>query len=335
MPFGCIIAVSCVEKGVIMISDLIFSANVVVPIFLLIMLGYALTRLKLWDEHFLKIANNVCFKCLLPVLLFYNVATANIFEVFNGKLILYVCLCACLLCGALFLIVPIFVKDNKRRGVMIQGTFRSNFLLFGVPLGLSIGGTAGSVLAAVVASFYVPVINMLSVISLYVFSDAKGKNLKSALLGIVKNPLIIGGVSGLIFSLIRNSIGFELPVIVDSTLFNIKSTATPLAFLILGGDLKFNNMLKNVKISIFSVLGKTVLIPAVMLTISAFLGFDPLEMAILVAVFATPNAVSSYAMARNYEADHELAGEIITLGTLLSVLTIFAFITITKTFGLI
>ena len=318
-----------------MISDLIFSANVVVPIFLLIMLGYALTRLKLWDEHFLKIANNVCFKCLLPVLLFYNVATANIFEVFNGKLILYVCLCACLLCGALFLIVPIFVKDNKRRGVMIQGTFRSNFLLFGVPLGLSIGGTAGSVLAAVVASFYVPVINMLSVISLYVFSDAKGKNLKSALLGIVKNPLIIGGVSGLIFSLIRNSIGFELPVIVDSTLFNIKSTATPLAFLILGGDLKFNNMLKNVKISIFSVLGKTVLIPAVMLTISAFLGFDPLEMAILVAVFATPNAVSSYAMARNYEADHELAGEIITLGTLLSVLTIFAFITITKTFGLI
>ncbi len=318
-----------------MLGDLIFSANVVVPIFLLIMLGYALTRLKVWDEHFLKIANNVCFKCLLPVLLFYNVATANIFEVFNGKLILYVCLCACVLCGALFLIVPLFVKDNKRRGVMIQGTFRSNFLLFGVPLGLSIGGPAGSVLAAVVASFYVPVINMLSVISLYAFSDAKGKNLKSALLGIVKNPLVIGGVSGLIFSLIRNSIGFELPVIVDSTLFNIKSTATPLAFLILGGDLKFNNMLRNVKISIFSVLGKTVIIPAVMLTISALLGFDRLEMAILVAVFATPNAVSSYAMARNYEADHELAGEIITLGTLLSIFTIFAFITITKSFGLI
>lgn len=318
-----------------MLSDLIFSANVVVPIFLLIMLGYALTRLKLWDEHFLKIANNVCFKCLLPVLLFYNVATANIFEVFNGKLILYVCLCACALCGVLFLIVPLFVKDNKRRGVMIQGTFRSNFLLFGVPLGLSIGGNAGAVLAAVVASFYVPVINMLSVISLYVFSDAEGKNLKSALLGIVKNPLIIGGVSGLVFSLIRNSIGFELPVIVDTTLFNIKSTATPLAFLILGGDLKFNNMLKNVKVSLFSVLGKIVLIPAVMLTISALLGFDRLEMAILVAVFATPNAVSSYAMARNYEADHELAGEIITLGTLLSVFTIFAFITITKSFGLI
>ena len=314
-------------------ADLIFSANVVVPIFLLIILGYFLTRIKLWDGHFLKVANEVCFKCLLPVLLFYNVATANIFEVFNLKLIVYVCLCACLLCGLLFLIVPIFVKDKKRRGVMIQGTFRSNFLLFGVPLGLSIGGNEGAVLAAVVASFYVPVINMLSVISLYAFSEAENKNIKSALLGIVKNPLIIGGVSGLIFSLIRNSIGFEMPAILDTTLFNIKSAATPVAFLILGGDLKFGNMLRNVKFSALSVLGKTVIIPALMLTISSFLGFNKLEMAILVAVFATPNAVSSYAMARNYEADYELAGEIITLGTLLSVVTMFIFITMAKSFG--
>ena len=316
-----------------MLQDLLFSANVIVPIFLLILLGYALTRLKVWDARFLKIANDVCFKCLLPVLLFYNVASANIFEVFNGKLIIYVCLCACVVCGALFAVVPLFIDSNKRRGVIIQGTFRSNFLLFGVPLGLSIGGEAGAVLAAVVASFYVPVINMLSVISLYVFSKAKDKNLKAALLGILKNPLIIGGVSGLLFSLIRNSIGFEIPTMLDTTLSNIKSTATPLAFLILGGDLKFGNMLRNIKYSLISVLGKIVLIPAVMLPVSAFLGFGKLEMAILVAVFATPNAVSSYAMARNYEADYELAGEIITLGTLLSIFTIFIFITIVKGLG--
>ena len=313
-----------------MLGDLLFSANVVVPIFLLIMLGYVLTRIKLWDANFLKIANEVCFKCFLPVLLFHNVASANIFEVFNGKLIIYACLCACVLCGLLFLIVPLFIKDKKRRGVMIQGTFRSNFLLFGVPLGLSIGGASGSVLAAVVAAFYVPVINMLSVISLYAFSDAENKSLKSALLGIVKNPLVIGGVSGLLFSLGRNLIGFEIPVMIDTTLVNIKSIATPFAFLILGGDLKFGNMLRNIKVSIFSVVGRIILIPAIMIPVSYLLGFDQLEMAILIAVFATPNAVSSYAMARNYEADHELAGEIITLSTLFSIFTIFVFITIAK-----
>ena len=316
-----------------MLDNLLFSANVVVPIFLLIMLGYVLTRLKLWDGHFLKIANDLCFKCLLPVLLFYNVATANILEVFNGRLILYVCLCGTLICGILFLIVPLFIKDKKRRGVMIQGTFRSNFLLFGVPLGLSIGGPSGAVLAAVVASFYVPLINVLSVISLYVFSEAEHKSLKSALLGIVKNPLVIGGVSGLLFSLVRNLIGFEIPMMLDSTLSNIKVAATPLAFLILGGDLKLGSMLRNVKVSIFSVVGKIIIIPAIMLPLSALIGFNRLEMAILLAVFATPNAVSSYAMARNYEADYDLAGEIITLGTLLSLFTIFVFITITKSVG--
>ena len=314
-------------------ADLLFSANVVVPIFLLIMLGYGLTRLKLWDAHFLKVANEVCFKCLLPVLLFYNVATANIFEVFNGRLIIYACLCAVAICGALFLIVPLFVKDLKRRGVMIQGTFRSNFLLFGVPLGMSIGGASGAVLAAVVASFYVPVINMLSVVSLYAFSDAKDKSLKAAFIGILKNPLVIGGVSGLLFSLIRNWIGFEIPVMLDDTLSKLTSAATPLAFLILGGDLKFGSMLRNVRFSIFSVLGKILIVPAIMLPLSAALGFDKLEMAILVAVFATPNAVSSYAMARNYEADYDLAGEIITLGTLLSIITMFFFITLAKSLG--
>ena len=317
-----------------MLENLLFSAEVIVPIFALIMLGYALTRLKIWDAHFLKVANNLCFKVLLPVLLFYNVATADIFEVFKGKLILYACLCACGLCGALFLIVPLFVKDKKRRGVMIQGTFRSNFLLFGVPLGSSIAAASGETLAAVVAAFYVPVINMLSVISLYAFSDAENKSLKSALLGIVKNPLVIGGMSGLLFSLVRNSIGFTLPTMLDDTLSKIMVSATPLAFLILGGDLKFGNMLRNVKFSMLSVLGKTVLIPLIMLPVSYYLfGFNQLEMAILLAVFATPNAVSSYAMARNYEADYDLAGEIVTLSTLCSLFTIFVFITLTKSLG--
>ena len=318
-----------------MLQDLLFSANVIMPIFFLIVIGYMLTQWKVWDKHFLKVANDVAFKAFLPVLLFYNVATANIFEVFDGKLIAYSCACVCLICGLLFIIVPIFIKDPKRRGVMIQGTFRSNFLLFGVPLGLSIGGEAGAVLAAVLASFYVPVINMLSTIALYVYSDAENKNLKSALIGIVTNPLIIGGVSGLIFSLIRNSIGFTIPTMIDTTLANIKGIATPFAFLILGGDLKLDNLLNNIKVSIFSVLGRTIIIPAIMLFVSAKLGFNQLQMGILIAVFATPNAVSSYAMARNYEADYDLAGEIVTLSTIFSVVTMFIFITICKGQGLI
>ena len=80
-------------------------------------------------------------------------------------------------------------------------------------------------------------------------------------------------------------------------------------------------------------LGKILILPAAMLALSAALGFNKLEMAILIAVFATPNAVSSYAMARSYEADYDLAGEIITLGTLLSIFTMFGFITVARSFS--
>ena len=119
----------------------------------------------------------------------------------------------------------------------------------------------------------------------------------------------------------------------DETLQDITSLATPFAFLILGGDLKLNNMLRDVKATLFSVIGKIMVIPAIMLPVSALLGFNQLEMAIVLAIFATPNAVSSYAMARNYKADYELAGEIVTLSTLLSILTIFIYVTVCKSFG--
>ena len=318
-----------------MIENLMFSANVILPIFFLIVIGYVLSRLELWNEYFLKIANDLAFKCFLPVLLFYNVATANIFEVIDVPLIAFACISVCLLCACLFILVPIFVKDKKRIGVIIQGTFRSNFLLFGVPLGLSIGGESGAVLAAVLAAFYVPVINMLSTIALYVYSDAEDKSIKSALIGIISNPLIIGGIAGLIFSIVRNSLNLELPVFIDSTLIQIKGIATPFAFMILGGDLKLTNLLNNIKLSLFAVVGKIIIIPAIMLSICISIGFNPLQMGILLAVYATPNAVSSYAMARNYEADYDLAGEIVTLSTVLSIITMFIFITICKSMGVI
>ena len=106
---------------------------------------------------------------------------------------------------------------------------------------------------------------------------------------------------------------------IDTTISSIKTIATPFAFMVLGGDLKFKSIFKNIRFSMISVIGKILVIPAIMLPVSYFLGFNQLEMAILLAVFATPNAVSSYAMARSYEADHELAGEIITIGTLFSI----------------
>lgn len=319
-------------------SDLLFSFNIIMPIFLLLMLGYYLNRIQLFTPHFLEIANNFTFKVLLPVLLFTNVFTTDIQSAFNLRLVAFSVVGVVLIFLCLLVIVPCFEKDKKRIGVLIQGIFRSNFILFGVPLSLAMYGEAGAAQASVVAACYVPVINILSTLSLYIFSDKPGKSIKKCLVGVVTNPLVIGGFSGIVCSLLRGSLGLPIeafPEFPITTLEYIKGSATPLAFIVLGADLKFSSMFNHMKYMLIGCGGRLVVIPVIGLSIAYMLGFRNLEFAILIAVLATPNAVSSYAMARNFEADYELAGELVAASTIFSIVTMFIFIYVSRMLGLI
>lgn len=325
------------ERGMCM-ADLIFSFNIIMPIFLLLMLGYYLKKIKMFDDNFLAIANNFTFKVLLPVLLFTNVFTTDILSAFNLRLVLFAVIGVILIFLCLLVLVPMFEKDKKKIGVMIQGIFRSNFILFGVPLSLAMYGEQGAAQASVVAACYVPVINILSTLSLYIFSEQEGKSIKKCLIGVVSNPLVIGGFSGILCSLIRGSLGVSvesIPPFVITTLEYIKGSATPLAFIILGADLKFDSMFNHMKYMLVGCGGRLVVIPVLGLLVAYLMNYRGLEFAILIAVLATPNAVSSYAMARNFEADYEIAGELVAASTIFSIITMFLFIYASRLLGLI
>ena len=100
-------------------------------------LGYLLVNYtSLADRKLTKQANAIVFKIFLPCMLFYNVYQSDIgAEIHSriklciwaagGLLILFVLLC---------LIVPKVVKQENQQGVVIQGIFRSNYVIFGVAL---------------------------------------------------------------------------------------------------------------------------------------------------------------------------------------------------------
>jgi predicted permease len=316
-------------------SDLIFSFNIIMPIFILIFLGYFLKRIKLFSDDFLKVANDFTFKVLLPVLLFNNVFNSDIIHAFNIKLVACSVISVITIFLILLLIVPLFVKDKKRTSVLIQGIFRSNFILFGVPLSESMFGAQGGAIAAVVAAIYVPVINILSTLVLFIYSDAPDKSLKKVFMGVISNPLVLGGFLGIIASLLKGALNFELPYFASKALSDIKIVASPFAFIILGADLKFKSLLGNIKTVLIGTIGKLVIIPLTFLLISYFIGFSGLEFAVLIAIFATPNAVSSYAMAIKYRADSKLAGELVIASTIFSIVTMFAFIYLSRYLGII
>lgn len=175
-------------------ENMIISFNVVVPLFLNILLGYILKITKLWDEHTLKVMNKAVFKSFLPILLFYNVYNTDLKSGLNPKLMIFASSCVFIMFLLLCLLVPLFEKENKRRGVIIQGIFRSNFVLFGLPVAISLFGEEDIGIPSILIATIVPTYNFLAVITLEIFRGGK-INIKKIIKGIITNPLIISSLA--------------------------------------------------------------------------------------------------------------------------------------------
>ena len=125
-------------------ENLILSLNVVLPLFITMSLGYFLKSLNMFDNNTLDTMNNITFKSFLPMLLFYNIYKTDLQGVFNLKLMIFSATCVIALYLILYLIVPLIEKDNKKRGALLQGLFRSNFVIFGIPITESLFGSEKS-----------------------------------------------------------------------------------------------------------------------------------------------------------------------------------------------
>lgn len=311
-------------------DNIIISFNVVFPLFLIIALGYLLKKINLWDDHTIKIMNNTAFKSFLPILLFYNVYKTNLQSGLNLKLMVFASSCVIISFIVLCICVPIFEKENKRRGVLIQGIFRSNFVLFGLPIAISLFGENNTGVTSILIAVIVPIYNFLAVITLEIFRGGK-ISFKKIIKGIVTNPLIIASLLGVLMLILD----WELPYVIEKTVSDLSKVGTPLALAILGGSFEFKSIYSHIKQLIFGVIGKLILIPGIFIPIGVALGFRGLELGTLITIFGAPGAVSSFTMAQQMDADGELAGQLVVFTSLFSIITMFFWIFITKEFGYI
>lgn len=310
-------------------ENLIFSVNVVLPIFLLMCIGAFLHKIKIFNDEFLEKGNNFAFKALLPTLVFNNIYQSQISEEVNIKLILFAICIVLGIIGIMFLIVPKFEKDNKNISIIIQGFYRSNFVLFGVPLSSNLFGDSNLAVVTTLVAIIIPIYNFMAVIILDWYSNDKSDYKKTAV-NILKNPLIIGSAMGIIASVLN----IRLPVFLEETVSDVAKTATPFALMILGGDIKVGNIKNNLNYIIIVSIGKLLVLPAVVMAAAVFLGYRGVELGALFSMVSPSVAVSSYTMAQQYDCNYELAGQLVFVTTLLSPLTIFLFIFFLKTAGL-
>lgn len=311
-------------------ENLIISLNTILPLFLTVALGYFLRKKGLYDKKVLKEMNNLVFKIFLPLLLFYNVYKTKLQTALNIKLLVYCLIAISILFIISWMIVPKIEKDNRKRGVLIQALFRSNFVILGIPIAASLYPESQLGVVALSVAIIVPFFNVLAVIILEIFRG-ENPNSKKIVNGIITNPLMLGSLAGL-FCL---SLGIKLPVAIEKAIGDISKMASPLAILLLGGSFEFEAVKKHMKSTSWIVIGKLFLIPLIVLPIFVALGFRGIELLVVFLIFGTPTAVSSYTMAEQMEGDSELAGQLVIFTSLTCIISIFISIYTLKELALI
>lgn len=306
-------------------ENLILSLNVVLPLFITMSLGYFLKYLNMFDNNTLDTMNNITFKSFLPMLLFYSIYKTDLQGVFNLKLMIFSATCVIALYLILYLIVPLIEKDNKKRGALLQGLFRSNFVIFGIPITESLFGSEKVGVAALLIAVIVTLFNILSVIALETFRGGK-PDFRKISIGIIKNPLIIASCLGILTLLLK----IKIPTAIEKTISDVSKIATPLSLILLGASFKFDNIKKYLKQTTIAVVGKTILTPCIILPICIMFGYRGVELSTLMIIFAAPTAISSFTMAQQMDSDSDLAGQIVVFTSAFYVVTVFMLIFILK-----
>lgn len=332
----------------------LFSFNAVMPILLLVFLGYFLRLIHFADDAFFKKANTMVFKIFLPVLLFVNIYEIESFKSLNFKAVMY-CVAAIFAVFVFgYIISHLVTKKRSHLGVLAQCSFRSNYAIIGIPLALSLGGEEAVAFASVLSAVAVPMFNIMAVILLshYVGEKEKGA-VKKTLMTTAKNPLIIGVVIGIVTLLIRSlipittegnlvfSIEGSLPFVYKS-LKNLAAVASPLALIVLGARFDFKAVGSLRREIITGTLMRVVMAPVIGLggaiLLSEFtdvFNFTATEYPAFISLFATPTAVSSAVMVGEIGGDEQLAGQLVVWTSIVSMLTIYAIVFAMKSFAII
>ena len=303
------------------LSNFIFSFNVVMPVFLVVFVGYLLRRSCL-DPKTTSRLNWLVFNCALPLMLFRDIGNSDFATVMDGKLILFAVVSTLVIFFITCLIAPKLVKPEGQ-GAFIQGVFRGNYAIVGLQIITNILGSAHTDKASLIITFIIPLYNILAVLILTIKSsnNESGKNIlgniRKALINIIRNPLIIGIAAGIPFSILH----IRLPLFLESGMNSLAGLTTPLALLAIGASINMSQVRNKFKAAAIAAVIKLIVIPLIFLPIAFLIGLSGEQIVILYVMFAAPTAINSFIMADIMGNDSALAANIVLLTTLGSLFT--------------
>ncbi|MCD7708259.1 MAG: AEC family transporter, partial [Clostridiales bacterium] len=313
-------------------DNLRFSLNATIPLFICMIFGMFFKKIGLFDDNMVKKLNSFVFKAALPVMLFEDLAAEDFYEVWNTKFVLF-CFFATLISIALCILISLFFKGRGQRGEFVQAAYRSSAAIMGAALIENIYGNSGMGPLMIIGS--VPLYNVMAVVVLSFTGEGTEshkmdrKLILNTLKGIITNPIIIGIIIGLLWSLIK----IPQPAIMEKSLNYIGVLATPLGLMSMGASFEFGKALKNLRPVIVAAVLKLVGLAAIFLPIAVALGFRESYLVAILIMLGSPTTVSCYIMAKNMGHEGSLTATSVMLTTLCSAFTLTAWLYILRSMG--
>jgi predicted permease len=279
------------------------------------------------DEKAASWMNKFVFKVALPVLLFADLSKEDFAAAWNGRFVLFCFLATAISVLMITLLSMFLVKNKGRRGEFIQGSYRSSAALLGIAFIHNIYGEASTGMAPLMILGSVPLYNILAVIILmvtapsdYIMGDsskegssdnAKKVLIKKTLLGILKNPIILGIFIGMIWSLLR----IPQPKIFNTVVSNIASLATPLGLMSMGATFDFKKAANEIKPALCASFIKLFVLVAIFLPVAVTLGFSGEQLVAILVMLGSATTVSCFIMSKNMGHEGTLSSSIIMMTT--------------------
>lgn len=315
-------------------ENFIYSINVTMPIFLVMVIGYILKQIGMLNDNFVTVANKFNFKVTLPFMLFKDIAGVDIKAVFDIKYVLFCAIVSTICFWVVWGTAKLLVRDKTIRGAFVQSSFRGSAAVMGLAFIQNIYGSSAMGPLMIVSA--VPLYNIFSVIVLtFEANDSTGIDKKAKIrqagINICKNPIILSILAGLIVGLL----GIQFPTLVNKTVSNVAQMATPLALITIGAGFEGRKALAKIAPTMAASTIKLVLQPLVFLPVAAWMGFSGEKMIAILIMLASPTTPSCYIMAKSMNNDGVLTASVIVTTTLLAAFTLTGWIFILKSVGLI
>ena len=305
--------------------------HAIAPLLLLILLGYTLKRLGFIQPSGFAAMDRLCFKILIPVMLFCNVYFSDFPGQFQGNAILLMDLSVLATFLAAFFLIPRLLPGQKENiATVVHGVCHGNLAVLGMPLILNLFGAEQVAVYSILMACYSPVINPLMVIE-HIYFQGDRVSVRKLLRNIISSPFLVGTMLGLLCNLLH----IRFPVFINTTLTNLKSIASPLCLIALGGSFSFAQIRGCFPLVVHSVLTKCVWIPAIVLSVAVALGFRGLVLASLLVIFCCPSAAATYSFCTGYCGNPTLASQIVVYSTVFSIFSMFCWLFAFLQLGLI